>query len=75
MTLVVERDAKMNCPKCEIMRNGLLDIAQFHVPDQPATSQADELSWVFQHVAALKVIALNALDRAQRAPLAKGDRP
>lgn len=46
----------------EIMRGALLDIRGFHVPDQPASSQADEVSWVMQHVGRLRGIAANALD-------------
>lgn len=47
----------------EIMRNALSEIKHAHVPDQPATSQADETTWVMQHVGAIRKIAADALDR------------
>jgi len=51
----------------EIMENALRDIASAHVPDQPATSQADEVSWVMRHVGAIRQIAKKALDSLDRA--------
>ena len=47
----------------ECYRNALLDIRGAHVPDQPASSGADEVTWVMQHVGALRRIAANALER------------
>jgi hypothetical protein len=52
----------------EIMRNALRDIVAAHVPDQPAASQADEVSWVMQHVGKVRGIAKNALDRVDAVP-------
>jgi len=52
----------------EIMRNALLNIQQSHTPDQPAESQADEVSWVMQHVDRLRKIAADALDKVRDAP-------
>jgi hypothetical protein len=46
----------------EGLRNALLAIRQSHVPDQPASSGADEVSWVMQHVGRLRKIAADALD-------------
>lgn len=55
----------------ERFRNALLNIRQSHVPDQPASSQADEVSWVMQHVGRLRKIAADALD----APEAQAQNP
>lgn len=49
----------------EIMESALRDIVAAHVPDQPASSQVDETSWVMQHVGKIRAIAKNALDRAR----------
>lgn len=54
------------------LRCALLDIYQSHVPDQPATSQADEATWVMQHVSRLRKIAADAIDEwnNRRTPVA-----
>jgi hypothetical protein len=46
----------------ELFENALKDIVAAHVPDQPASSGADEVSWAMQHVATIRMIAKNALD-------------
>ena len=48
----------------EIYRAALVDIRGLYVPDQPADSAADEISWVMRHVGDLRRIAANALDHA-----------
>ena len=50
----------------DIFRSALLDIKSAHVPDQPASSQADETTWVMQHVGAIRRIASKALDEASQ---------
>lgn len=50
----------------DIFRCALLDIKSAHVPDQPASSQADETTWVMQHVGSIRRIASKALDEASQ---------
>lgn len=56
-------DAKSQARE-DIFRSALLDIRNAHVPDQPAHSQADETTWVMQHVGNIRRIASKALDAA-----------
>ena len=51
--------------EAERFRSALLDIRNAHVPDQPASSQADEVSWVMQHVGRIRKIAADALDKSR----------
>jgi len=60
----------MDEKSAEIMENALRDIVAAHVPDQPASSQADETTWVMQHVGTIRAIAKNALDRMRATALA-----
>ncbi len=57
-------DVPQTADAAEIMRSALLDIRNSHTPEQPASSNCDEVSWVMQHVGALRRLAANALDRA-----------
>ena len=57
----------------DLFRAALLDIRGCHVPDQPAHSQADEVTWVMQHVGKLRKIAADALDKAPRWGMPPGD--
>ncbi len=47
----------------DIMRSALLDIRAASIPDQPATSGADEVTWVTVHVAVIRRLAEHALNR------------
>jgi hypothetical protein len=55
--------------RADIFRSALLDIKAAHVPDQPASSQADEVSWVMQHIGMIRRIASKALEEASSLPL------
>ena len=48
--------------EAERYRAALVDIRGAHVPDQPADSASDEVSWVMRHVGDLRRTAANALD-------------
>lgn len=50
--------------QADILRSALLDIKAAHVPDQPAHSQADETTWVMQHVGTIRRIASKAIEEA-----------
>lgn len=52
----------------DIFRSALLDIKAAHVPDQPAYSQADETTWVMQHVGDIRRIASKALEESSTTP-------
>ena len=55
----------------ERLRNALKDIRAAHLPDQPASSSADEVTWVMQHVGRIRKIAADALE-ASPAPSTVG---
>jgi hypothetical protein len=42
----------------------LRQIAESHIPDQPASSDVDELTWAKRHVARLRLIATKAMEAA-----------
>ena len=44
-------------------KSALQEIRLSHVPDQPASSAADGVSWVMQHVGRIRKIAADAIDR------------
>lgn len=59
-----DRCAALQDARVDIYRSALLDIKCAHVPDQPAHSQADETTWVMQHVGAIRRVASKAIDEA-----------
>lgn len=44
------------------LRIALRQIADRHVPDQPASSEYTELQWAYRHVRTLRRIALDAIE-------------
>lgn len=67
----VTTEGEPDAARADIFRSALLDIKAAHVPDQPSDSQGDETSWVMRHVAAIRGIAMKALDEAAALPTAK----
>jgi Asp-tRNA(Asn)/Glu-tRNA(Gln) amidotransferase C subunit len=56
-----EKGFTQTADEIERLIEALREIAGFHVPDQPMTSEADEATWVRQHVAKLRKIAVDAI--------------